>query len=127
MTYFGFTNPVYEEWKKTQQNLSSSSPSKESRETFYYITNEIPSLKEKTEEEIIKDKEKEKTKLYKKLHDIYTMFVINNNLSVNDFFDTIMQVATDEFKRTKKEHADVVVLMSKFKDYNNDTDLLSDS
>jgi uncharacterized LabA/DUF88 family protein len=38
-----------------------------------------------------------------------------------------MQVATDEFKRTKKEHADVVVLMSKFKDYNNDTDLLSDS
>ena len=59
MTYSGFTNPVYEEWKKSQQNLFSSfhstpSPSKESRETFYYVTSELPPLKERTEEEIAK-------------------------------------------------------------------------
>ena len=120
MTYSGFTNPVYEEWKKGQQNPFSSfyntpSPSKESRETFYYVTSELPPLKEKTEEEVAKDKEEQKTKLYNNLYDSYTEFVTENNLSSDDFFEAIMKVAADELERSGKEHAQAVVLMANLK------------
>lgn len=120
MTYSGFTNPVYEEWKKSQQNLfnsfhSSSSPSKESRETFYYVTSELPPLKEKTEEEIAKSKEEQKTRLYNFLYDSYTEFVSGGDLSSEDFFEAIMKVATDELERSEKEHTKAVVLMSNLK------------
>ena len=120
MTYSGFTNPVYEEWKKGQQSPFSSfyntpSPSKESRETFYYVTSELPPLKEKTEEEIAKDKEEQKTKLYNYLYDSYTEFVTENNLSSDDFFEAIMKVAADELERSGKEHAQAVVLMANLK------------
>lgn len=120
MTYSGFTNPVYEEWKKSQQNLfnsfhGSSSPSKESRETFYYVTSELPPLKEKTEEEIAKNKEEQKTRLYNFLYDSYTEFVSEGDLSSEDFFEAIMKVATDELERSEKEHTKAVVLMSNLK------------
>lgn len=120
MTYSGFTNPVYEEWKKSQQNLfnsfhGSSSPSKESRETFYYVTSELPLLKERTEEEIAKNKEEQKTRLYNFLYDSYTEFVSEGDLSSEDFFEAILKVATDELERSGKEHAQAVVLMSNLK------------
>ena len=120
MTYSGFTNPVYEEWKKSQQNLFSSfhntpSPSKESRETFYYVTSELPPLKERTEEEVAKNKEEQKTKLYNYLYDSYTEFVSEGDLSSDDFFEAIMKVATDELERSGKEHAQAVVLMANLK------------
>ena len=120
MTYSGFTNPVYEEWKKRQQNLFSSfhstpSPSKESRETFYYVTSELPPLKERTEEEIAKSKEEQKTRLYNFLYDSYTEFVSEGDLSSEDFFEAILKVATDELERSGKEHAQAVVLMSNLK------------
>jgi hypothetical protein len=120
MTYSGFTNPVYEEWKKNQQNLFSSfhstpSPSKESRETFYYVTSELPPLKERTEEEIAKSKEEQKTRLYNFLYDSYTEFVSEGDLSSEDFFEAILKVATDELERSGKEHAQAVVLMSNLK------------
>ena len=116
MTYSGFTNPVYEEWKKSQQNLFSSfhstpSPSKESRETFYYVTSELPPLKERTEEEIAKSKEEQKTRLYNFLYDSYTEFVSEGDLSSEDFFEAILKVATDELERSGKEHAQAVVIM----------------
>ena len=120
MTYSGFTNPVYEERKKSQQNLFSSfhstpSPSKESRETFYYVTSELPPLKERTEEEIAKSKEEQKTRLYNFLYDSYTEFVSEGDLSSEDFFEAILKVATDELERSGKEHAQAVVLMSNLK------------
>ena len=110
MTYSGFTNPVYEEWKKSQQ-----APSKKSRETFFYVTSELPPLKKRTEEEIAKNKEEQKIRLYNYLYDSYTEFVSEGNLSSEDFFETIMKVATDELERSGKEHAQAVVLMSKLK------------
>jgi len=120
MTYSGFTNPVYEEWKKSQQNLFSSlydtsSPTKASRETFCYKTSKPPFVKERTEEEITKNKEEQKIKLYNYLYDIYVEFVTENDLSSEDFFETIVKVATDELERSGKEHAQAVVLMSHLK------------
>jgi len=120
MTYSGFTNPVYEEWKKSQQDLFSSfhntpSSSKESRETFYYVTSELPPLKERTEEEIAKNKEEQKTKLYNYLYDSYTTFITEGDLSSDDFFETLEKVAADEFERSQKEYTKAFTLMSKFK------------
>jgi hypothetical protein len=120
MTYSGFTNPVYEEWKKGQQSPFSSfyntpSSSKESRESYYYITGDLPPLKKRTEEEIAKDKEEQKTKLYNNLYDEYTEFITEGDLSSDDFFAAIMQVATDELERSGKEHAKAVALMSNLK------------
>jgi len=120
MTYSGFTNPVYEEWKKSQQDLFSSfhntpSSSKERRETFYYVTSELPPLKERTEEEIAKNKEEQKTKLYNYLYDSYTTFITEGDLSSDDFFETLEKVAADEFERSQKEYTKAFTLMSKFK------------
>ena len=120
MTYSGFTNPVYEEWKKSQQDLFSSfhntpSSSKERRETFYYVTSELPPLKERTEEEIAKNKEEQKTKLYNYLYDSYTTFITEGDLSSDDFFETLEKVAADEFERSQKENTKAFTLMSKFK------------
>jgi len=120
MTYSGFTNPIYEEWKKSQQDLFSSfhntpSSSKERRETFYYVTSELPPLKERTEEEIAKNKEEQKTKLYNYLYDSYTTFITEGDLSSDDFFETLEKVAADEFERSQKEYTKAFTLMSKFK------------
>ena len=79
------------------------------------MTSELPPLKEKTEEEIAKSKEEQKTRLYNFLYDSYTEFVSEGDLSSEDFFEAILKVATDELERSGKEHAQAVVLMSNLK------------
>jgi len=86
-----------------------------SKDALYYATNDLPLLKERTEEEITKNKQQQKAQLFNDLYDSYTTFITDGDLSSDDFFEAFKKVATDEFERSQKEYTKAFTLMSKFK------------
>jgi len=92
-----------------------TSPLFSSKDTLYYATSDLPFLKKRTEEEITKDKQEQKTQLYNDLYDSYTTYVSEGELSSDDFFEALKKVTTDEFVRSEKEYTKAFTLMSKFK------------